>query len=159
MVNRRQKLENFAKKYLARNAAIELSPQTLDASMAFKWLSDPNVRLDGVIAKKLDLPYRSGERDGMQKVKNLRTADCVIGGFRYASIGKVVGLLLLGLYDDDGLLHHVGFTSSFSQAEKKELRRSWRRWLSRPGPPAINPEDPVAGVRRRQVNGSQWRQS
>lgn len=133
MLNRRQKLENFAKKYLARNAAIELSPQTLDASMAFKWLSDPNVRLDGVIAKKLDFPYRSGERDGMQKVKNLRTADCVIGGFRYASIGKIVGSLLLGLYDDDGLLHHVGFTSSFSQAEKKALTKKLEALVKPPG--------------------------
>ncbi len=101
--------------------------------MAFKWLSDPNVRLDGVIAKKLDLPYRSGERDGMQKVKNLRTADCVIGGFRYASIGKIVGSLLLGLYDDDGLLHHVGFTSSFSQAEKKALTKKLEALVKPPG--------------------------
>jgi len=133
LVKRRQKLESFAKKYLARNATIELSPKTLDASMAFKWLSDSSVRLDGVIAKRLDLPYRSGERDGMQKVKNLRTADCVIGGFRYASKGKVVGSLLLGLYDEDGLLHHVGFTSSFNEAEKKELTRKLEALVKPPG--------------------------
>lgn len=81
LVKRRQKLEAFAKKHLANDGSIELSPETLDAAIALKWLSDPGVRLDGVIAKRLDLPYRSGERDGMQKVKNLRTADCVIGGF------------------------------------------------------------------------------
>ena len=102
---------------------MELSPKTPDASIALKWLSDSSVSLDGVMAKRLDLPYRSGERDGMQKVKKLRTADCVIGGFRYASTGKVVGSLLLGLYDDEGLLHHVGFTSSFNAAEKKELTK------------------------------------
>jgi ATP-dependent DNA ligase len=130
---RRRKLESFAKKYLAKNPSIELSPETTDAALASKWLSDPGVRLDGVIAKRLDLPYRSGERDGMQKVKNLRTADCVIGGFRYASSGKVVGSLLLGLYDEDGLLHHVGFTSSFNAAEKKELTKKLEALVKPPG--------------------------
>jgi len=133
LVKRRQKLETFVKKYLVGNSTIELSPKTLDASIAFKWLSDSNVRLDGVIAKRLDLPYRSGERDGMQKVKNLRTADCVIGGFRYASKGKVVGSLLLGLYDDEGLLHHVGFTSSFNEAEKKALTEKLEALIKPPG--------------------------
>ncbi|CAN5803799.1 ATP-dependent DNA ligase [soil metagenome] len=133
LVKRRQRLESFAKKYLAKNSTIELSPQTLDASIAFEWLSDSSVRLDGVIAKKLDLPYRTGERDGMQKVKKLRTADCVIGGFRYASKGRVVGSLLLGLYDDDGLLHHVGFTSSFSDPEKKELTKKLEVLVKPPG--------------------------
>ena len=70
--------------------------------------------LDGVIAKRLDLPYESGTREGMQKIKNRRTADCVIGGFRYGAGKKVVGSLLLGLYDDAGFLDHVGFTSAFS---------------------------------------------
>lgn len=133
LVRRRQKLESFAKKYLAKNPALELSPKTPSASIARQWLADPSVRLDGVIAKRLDLPYRSGERDGMQKVKNLRTADCVIGGFRYAAKGKVVGSLLLGLYDDEGLLHHVGFTSSFSAAEKKELTKRLEALVKPPG--------------------------
>ena len=133
LLKRRQKLESFAKKYLAKNATIELSPGTPDASIALEWLSDPSVRLDGVIAKRLDLPYRSGERDGMQKVKNLRTADCVIGGFRYASKGNVVGSLLLGLYDGQGLLHHVGFTSSFNAAEKKELTKKLEAMVKPPG--------------------------
>ena len=133
LLKRRKKLESFAKKYLAKHASIELSPETPVASMALKWLSDPNVRLDGVIAKRVDLPYRSGERDGMQKVKNLRTADCVIGGFRYASNSKIVGSLLLGLYDDEGLLHHVGFTSSFSAAEKKELTTKLKALIKPPG--------------------------
>ena len=71
-----------------------------------------------MIAKRTDMPYQSGNRHGMVKVKRLRTADCVVGGFRYASEGKVVGSLLLGLYDDKGLLHHVGFSSSF-QSERE----------------------------------------
>ncbi len=130
---RRQRLESFAKKFLAKNASIELSPKTLDAEIALEWLNDPGVRLDGVIAKLLDLPYRSGERDGMKKVKKLRTADCVVGGFRYASAGKMIGSLLLGLYDDEGLLHHVGFTSSFNAAEKEELTKKLEPMIKPPG--------------------------
>ena len=133
LLKRRQKLERFAKKFLLRSKSIELSPETLDVATALAWLNDPSVRLDGIIAKRLDLPYRSGERDGMQKVKKLRTADCVIGGFRYASKGKVVGSLLLGLYDDEGLLHHVGFTSSFSDSEKKELTKKVEALIKPPG--------------------------
>lgn len=133
LLKRRQKLERFARKFLLSNKSIELSPETLDVATALAWLNDPSVRLDGIIAKRLDLPYRSGERDGMQKVKKLRTADCVIGGFRYASKGKVVGSLLLGLYDDEGLLHHVGFTSSFSDSEKKELTKKVEALIKPPG--------------------------
>jgi len=133
LVKRRKKLDAFARKYFARNKTIELSPQTSDDAIASSWLEDPSVRLDGVIAKRLDLPYRSGERDGMQKVKRMRTADCVIGGFRYASSGKIVGSLLLGLYDEEGLLHHVGFTSSFNEAEKKELTTLLTPLIQPPG--------------------------
>ncbi|HEY8188417.1 MAG TPA: ATP-dependent DNA ligase [Pyrinomonadaceae bacterium] len=130
---RRQKLESFAKKYLAKNASIELSPKTRNVNLARKWLSTTGIKLDGVIAKRLDLPYRSGERDGMQKVKRMRTADCVVGGFRYASKGKVVGSLLLGLYDENGLLHHVGYTSSFNESEKKELTKKLEPLIGEPG--------------------------
>jgi ATP-dependent DNA ligase len=130
---RREKLEGFAKKYLAKNRVIELSPRTKNVALARKWLSTTGIKLDGVIAKRLDLEYRSGERDGMQKVKRMRTADCVVGGFRYASKGKVVGSLLLGLYDDKGLLHHVGFTSSFNEAEKKELTKKLEPLIAPPG--------------------------
>jgi ATP-dependent DNA ligase len=133
LAKRRKKLDAFAKKYFARNKTIELSPQTSDDAIASSWLADPSVRLDGVIAKRLDLPYRSGERDGMQKVKRMRTADCVIGGFRYASSGKIVGSLLLGLYDEEGLLHHVGFSSSFNEAEKKELTKLLTPLIQPPG--------------------------
>ena len=78
-----------------------------------------------MIAKRIDLPYQAGNRDGMQKIKKFRSADCVVGGFRYATNKianrKVVGSLLLGLYDDEGLLHHVGFTSAIKQADKPAL--------------------------------------
>ena len=88
--------------------------------------------LDGVVAKRLDLPYRSGERDGMVKVKRRRTADCVVGGFRYASKGGGVGSLLLGLYDGEGTLEHVGFCSSMS-AEERGLRKKLERLRQPPG--------------------------
>src|SRR5438067_6857963 len=130
---RREKLESFAKKYLAKNQSIELSPKTRNLSLAHKWLSTSGIKLDGVIAKRLDLPYRSGERDGMQKVKRMRTADCVVGGFRYASKGRVVGSLLLVLYDDSGALHHVGYTSSFNEEQKKELTKKLEPLIELPG--------------------------
>jgi ATP-dependent DNA ligase len=130
---RRVKLEAFARKFLAKNPTIELSPKTDNIAIARKWLSTTGMKLDGVIAKRRDLPYRSGERDGMQKVKRMRTADCVVGGFRYASKGNVVGSLLLGLYDEEGLLHHVGFTSSFNEAGKKELTKKLEPLIAEPG--------------------------
>ncbi|HEV7684412.1 MAG TPA: ATP-dependent DNA ligase [Pyrinomonadaceae bacterium] len=130
---RRPKLEAFAKKYLAKNQTIELSPKTGDIAVAREWLSTTGIKLDGVIAKRLDLPYRSGERDGMQKVKRMRTADCVVGGFRYATKGRVVGSLLLGLYDKAGLLHHIGYTSSFNVEEKKELTKKLEPLIAPPG--------------------------
>ena len=133
LAKRRPKLESFAKKYLAQNADIELSPTTRDIAIAREWLSTTGIKLDGIMAKRLDLPYRSGERDGMQKVKRMRTADCVVGGFRYATKGKVVGSLLLGLYDKAGLLHHIGYTSSFNELEKKELTKNLEPLIAPPG--------------------------
>lgn len=113
---RRERLERFASRFFA--GRIRLSPQTRDADEARKWLRGGRDGLDGIIARRLDARYRSGERAGMVKVKRLRTADCVVGGFRYASRGGTIGSLLLGLYDDAGQLHHVGFTSSFNAAQK-----------------------------------------
>ena len=130
---RRQKLDAFAKKYFAKNKSIELSPQTRDLKIAKDWLAGAGVDLDGVIAKRFDLPYQSGNRHGMVKVKRLRTADCVVGGFRYASQGKVVGSLLLGLYDDKGLLHHVGFSASFKANEKPALTKKLEALIKPPG--------------------------
>jgi ATP-dependent DNA ligase len=89
--------------------------------------------LDGIIAKRRDLEYRSGERTGMQKIKNYRSADCVVGGFRYNEGKPVVGSLLLGLYGDDGLLHHVGFTSTIPGSTKKALTLKLEKLVAPPG--------------------------
>jgi len=117
---RRDRLEEFAKHHLRGNRSIGVSPATRRVAQAREWLTGHS-GTDGVIAKRLDLAYQSGERTGMQKVKRIRTADCVVGGFRYSTKGNVVGSLLLGLYDEDGALHHVGFTSSLSADERKRL--------------------------------------
>ncbi|HEV8140585.1 MAG TPA: ATP-dependent DNA ligase [Pyrinomonadaceae bacterium] len=130
---RRNKLDAFAKKYFAKNKSIELSPCTDDLKIAKDWLRGAGVDLDGVIAKRADMPYQSGNRHGMVKVKRLRTADCVVGGFRYASEGKVVGSLLLGLHDEKGLLHHVGFSSSFKASEKPALTKKLEKLIKPPG--------------------------
>ena len=130
---RRTKLDAFAKKSFSKNKSIELSPCTDDVKIAKDWLAGAGVDLDGVIAKRIDMPYQSGNRHGMVKVKRLRTADCVIGGFRYASEGKVIGSMLLGLYDEKGLLHHVGFTSSFKSDEKAALTKKLEKLIKPPG--------------------------
>jgi ATP-dependent DNA ligase len=100
---------------------------------AHGWLEDVGATLDGIIAKRLDLPYRSGERTGMQKVKNYRSADCVIGGFRYAQGKQQVGSLLLGLYESDGLLHHVGFSSGIKSKERAALTAKLEGLVEAPG--------------------------
>jgi ATP-dependent DNA ligase len=117
---RRERLEKFATTHLRRGSGVELSPATRRLAQAQKWLAGRD-GTDGVMAKRLDAEYATGERTAMVKIKRKRTADCVVGGFRYASKGKVVGSLLLGLYDDDGILHHVGFTSSFTADERKRI--------------------------------------
>ena len=117
---RRQRLESFAAAHLAVGGTIVLSPATRRIGDARRWLAG-HAGTDGVMGKRLDLPYAAGNRTAMVKIKRKRTADCVVGGFRYATKGKIVGSLLLGLYDDDGILHHVGFTSSFTAPEKKRL--------------------------------------
>ena len=101
---------------------IQLSPYTRSAKDAEKWLKRSGRALDGVIAKRVDGEYVRGER-AMVKVKRLRTADCVVAGFRYASTSNEIGSLLLGLYDEDGLLHHVGFTSTITNAERALLTK------------------------------------
>ncbi|MBC8064818.1 MAG: ATP-dependent DNA ligase [Chlorobia bacterium] len=121
LAQRRAALERFARSYLKNMPNIRLSPATTSLTVARRWFRAVGGNLDGIVAKRLDLPYRSGTRDGMQKIKHRQTADCVVGGFRYATGKRVLGSLLLGLYDTEGLLHHVGFTSSFTQAERVRL--------------------------------------
>jgi ATP-dependent DNA ligase len=130
---RRQQLETFASQNFDAKSAIRLSPATTDLKKAKKWFDKTGGDLDGVIGKLIDSPYASGERTAVVKVKQVRTADCVIGGFRYASGAPVIGSLLLGLYGDDGLLNHVGFTSAFKASEKKELTRKFEALKKAPG--------------------------
>jgi ATP-dependent DNA ligase len=127
---RREALEEFFK----RNAVdgLLLSPATADRDVALDWLKRSGGALDGVIAKRLDQPYRFGER-AMVKVKQLRTADCVVGGFRYAAKKREVGSLLLGLYDEEGLLHHVGFTSAIAAKERSALTKELEALINPPG--------------------------
>ncbi|HET9231740.1 MAG TPA: ATP-dependent DNA ligase, partial [Vitreimonas sp.] len=118
LAERRAALEKLYRK----TPCIQLSPYTRDVKVARGWLKRTGRAMDGVIAKRLDGAYVEGER-AMLKVKRLRTADCVVGGFRYLQGTKQVGSLLLGLYDDEGLLHHVGFTSTISNAERGALTK------------------------------------
>jgi len=130
---RRKLLEAFAAKYFEPEGTVRLSPTTTKLTQAQRWFRATGRSLDGIVAKRLDLPYQSGERTGMQKIKQSHTVDCVVGGFRYASAGKVVGSLLLGLYDDEGLLHHVGFTSSLKAAERASLTPKLEALIEPPG--------------------------
>lgn len=130
---RRQKLEAFARKNLEPKGGVRLSPATTDLAIAKKWFDKVGGDLDGVIAKQIDAAYASGERTAMVKVKQIRSADCVVGGFRYGTDSKLLGSLLLGLYDDEGLLHHVGFTSAFKASDRPALTKKFEALKKKPG--------------------------
>jgi len=124
---RRMALQEFSASF--KNAKrIHLSPASSDFAMAEKWMKQGAMQgLDGVVAKRLDCEYMTGERTGMVKIKRLRTADCVVGGFRWAhgkgkKPGEEVGSLLLGLYTESGQLDHIGFSSSFATPDRKKLK-------------------------------------
>jgi ATP-dependent DNA ligase len=141
---RRAQLEKLLKNV---TRPIHLTPVTRDYEVAVRWLAEfEGAGLDGVIVKPLDATYQPGKR-AMIKVKHARTADCVVAGFRWHKSGDdKVGSLLLGLYDDKGVLHHVGVTSSFTMARRKELAQEleplradalkahpWRDWAEADG--------------------------
>jgi ATP-dependent DNA ligase len=130
---RRENLEDFARKFLRGNKLLRLSPATTRVSEARKWLKQVGATLDGIVAKHRNLPYESGNRTGMQKIKNFRSADCVVGGFRFNEGEKTVGSLLLGLYNGQGLLDHVGFSSSLKAEEKKALTARLKKLIEPPG--------------------------
>ncbi len=133
--DRRAALEAFAVQALDQEGGtIRLSPETDELAEARSWLKGGRQGLDGVVAKRKDQPYLSGER-AMVKVKRMRTADCVVGGFRWAKggEGKQVGSLLLGLYGDDRLLHHVGFTGSMPADVRLEAGKKLLPLRSAPG--------------------------
>ena len=117
---RRERLERALR---SDSPSVRLSPATRDRALAEDWFGRfEGAGLDGVMAKRLDAPYRAGERT-MIKVKHQRTADCVVAGFRWhkKGPGTMIGSLLLGLYDDEGTLHHVGVAAAFSNAVRKQL--------------------------------------
>ena len=126
-------LEEFARENFETKSALRLSPATTNLTTAKKWFAKVGGNLDGVIAKELNASYASGERTAAIKVKQIRSADCVVGGFRYASGARVIGSLLLGLYDEDGLLHHVGFTSSFKASDRRALTKKFEALKKPPG--------------------------
>ncbi len=130
---RRRLLEKFARSNLRSAKNVRLSPATTNYRVASGWFRKMGPDLDGIIAKRLDVPYASGERTAAVKVKQIRTADCVVGGFRYATGARVIGSLLLGLYGDDGLLHHVGFISGFKASERRALTEKFERLRKPPG--------------------------
>jgi ATP-dependent DNA ligase len=130
LAERRDALDAF---YASRRCGIlRLSPFTAERAKAQRWLDAAGGALDGVVAKRRDEPYRPGER-AMLKIKRLRTADCVVGGFRYATGKKLVGSLLLGLYDDAGLLHHIGFTSGLAALDRPALTSKLEALVEPPG--------------------------
>ncbi len=139
---RREALEAFAQKILTGHERIRLSPRTRSFETAKGWFQRMAGPLDGVIAKRIDRPYDAGERKAMVKIKNLRTADCVVGGFRYASKGKQVGSLLLGLYNKEGLLDHVGFCSAIAAADRPALTRKLEDLIEPPGFTGSKPGGP-----------------
>ncbi len=129
---RRKALQGFANKYLDENATIRLSPVTDEIAIARKWFR-MGLGLDGIMAKRTELAYQTGERTGMQKIKKQRTADCVVGGFRYLEKKPLIGSLLLGLYNDEGALDHVGFCSSIHDEDRPGLTKQLKKMIKPPG--------------------------
>jgi ATP-dependent DNA ligase len=120
LAERREKLEGALRE---ARPPVHLTPATVDRALAQDWFSRfEGAGLDGVVAKQLDSTYQPGKR-AMVKVKHARTADCVVAGFRWHKNGPgtLIGSLLLGLYDDEGTLHHVGIASSFTMAKRRDL--------------------------------------
>lgn len=129
---RRAALERFYMD-LPRGNSVQLSPAAFSRDAALAWCAEIGESLDGIVAKRRDRPYASGERTAMQKYKLLRTADCVVGGFRYEQKTRLAGSLLLGLYDDRGRLNHVGFTSGLKVADKPALTQRLELLIEPPG--------------------------
>jgi ATP-dependent DNA ligase len=150
LAKRRKRLEQLVSKQDL--PGLLLSPATTDRAQAIAWLERSGGALDGVIGKRLEDSYRSGER-AMVKVKQHRTADCVVGGFRYDKAGANMASLLLGLYDDAGLLDHVGFCSSFSAADKREWTPELEPLIE---PPGFTGNKPGGPSRWNQGRETEW---
>ena len=150
---RRRRLEAFASKNFPAHGSVRLSPATRRLAVAKKWFVRVGTTLDGIIAKQSAAPYAAGGRGAMVKIKARRTADCVVGGFRYAEKRRVVGSLLLGLYDAKGRLHHVGFSSSLRNAERPTLTRKLEALR---GGPSFTGKAPGGPSRWSTKRSSEW---
>ncbi len=148
---RRERLEAFVDRNFARSETVRLSPATPNVELARQWLDGSLARLDGVIAKR-DVPYAFGSRDAVVKIKRSYSADCVVGGFRASADGSIASLLL-GLYDDDGKLHHVGFVGSMSAAERRRAGDLLRPIVE---PPGFTGAAPSGASRWRRGKDSPW---
>jgi ATP-dependent DNA ligase len=152
LTERRSALEAFGETASIAGKLI-VTPCTRDRAKATEWLNDfDRDARDGVVAKRLDGPYLSGER-AMIKVKRLRTADCVVGGFRYQAGGHEVGSLLLGLYNAEGLLDHVGFCSNIAKEERPELTQ---KLLALRAPPGFTGRAPGGPSRWSTERSGEW---
>ena len=150
---RRMILEDFYNKYCSKEKAIKLSPQTGSLAEAMTWFESSDWHIDGIVAKNRTDVYVPAERV-MQKYKPIRTADCVVGGFRYGTKSHEVGSLLLGLYDQAGHLNHVGFTSSIPKAEKPALTKRLEKLIQGPG---FTGNAPGAPSRWSTERSAQWK--
>jgi len=153
---RRTRLEAVAASaFPGSTGSVVLSPMSLERSVAQGWVDGGVAGLDGAIAKHRDAAYQAGVRDPsvMVKVKRIRTADCVVGGFRYGTGSTQVGSLLLGLYDAAGLLHHVGFTASIAHADRPALTKRLDRLR---GPSRFTGRAPGAPSRWSTERSSAW---
>jgi len=148
---RRSELERFHHRH-SGSSVLRLSPATQNRATARRWLAKVGGAIDGVVAKRLDEPYAPGER-AMIKVKRLRSADCVVGGFRRERGSKLVASILLGLYDEAGLLHHVGFVSALAETDKPALTKKLERLV---GSSAFSGRAPGAPSRWSRERSSEW---
>jgi ATP-dependent DNA ligase len=150
--DRRQQLDKFSS-YFATTDRFYLSPVTLDIKQVQAWLKATGDNLDGVVCKERNSGYVSGRSPAFQKVKNYRSIDCVVGGFRYTPDGKGIASLLLGLYDDSGKLNHVGFVSGLKQAERVKLAKRLKQLV---GPPGFDGDAPGGKSRWSPAGSREW---
>jgi ATP-dependent DNA ligase len=153
LLARRRTLEEFAASHLRQVTGFHLSPMTEDVETARAWLTGEHGGLDGVIAKLAASPYTSGARTGMVKVKRMRTAECVVGGFRWSRAGRTIGSLLLGLYGDDDKLDHVGFCSALNARVRAEADE---RILPLRNGEGFSGREPTGTSRWRREGSGEW---
>lgn len=139
--DRRAQLEKFHAKHGSKEKNFLLSAQTESLKTAQSWLKKSGWRIDGIVAKNASDVYAPGERR-MRKYKVIRTAECVVGGFRYGTGSKEVASLMLGLYDENGLLNHVGFTSAIPKDDRKALTKKLEKLVAKPGFTGKSPGGP-----------------